>query len=90
MYCHKIIWLGYSTLVREIFHIVCADPLLVFQAHSEGHILMGVFYLEYCGLRMPHQNYFTQRGLYQIVASCIHYGIATQHAQHSARRQFGS
>jgi hypothetical protein len=31
---HKIIWLGYGTLVREIFHIVCADALLVFQAHS--------------------------------------------------------
>ena len=33
---------------------------------------MGVFYLEYCCLRMPHPNYFTQRGLYQIVASCLH------------------
>jgi hypothetical protein len=32
---------------------------------------MDVFYLEYCCLRMPHQNYFTQRGLYQIVASCL-------------------
>jgi hypothetical protein len=45
---------------------------------------MGVFYLEYCCLRMPHQSYFTQRGLYQIVVAYI----ATQHAQHAVRRQF--
>ena len=34
--------LGHSTLVREIFHIICTDAFLVFQAHSSGHILMGV------------------------------------------------
>ena len=34
--------LGHSTLVREIFHIMCTDAFLVFQAHSSGHILMGV------------------------------------------------
>jgi hypothetical protein len=33
--------LGHSTLVREIFHIICTDAFLVFQAHSSGHILMG-------------------------------------------------
>ena len=34
--------LGHSTLVREIFLIMCTDAFLVFQAHSSGHILMGV------------------------------------------------
>ena len=34
--------LGDSTLAREIFHIMCTDAFLVFQAHSSGHILMGV------------------------------------------------
>ena len=34
--------LGHSSLVREIFHIMCTDAFLVFQAHSSGHILMGV------------------------------------------------
>ena len=37
--------LGDSTLVREIFYIMCTDAFLVFQAHSSGHILIIVLFI---------------------------------------------
>ena len=58
--------LGHSTLVREIFHIMCTDAFLVFQAHSSGHILMGVIlprillkFRSYSSLGSPLSLYMT-------------------------------
>ena len=58
--------LGHSTLVREIFHIICTDAFLVFQAHSSGHILMGVIlprillkFRSYSSLGSPLSLYMT-------------------------------
>ena len=58
--------LGHSTLVREIFHIMCTDAFLVFQAHSSGHILMGVIlprillkFRSYSSLGLPLSLYMT-------------------------------
>ena len=53
------ILVGNSTLFREIFHIMCTYAFLVFQAHSSGHILMGVILpriLFKCRLPIPRSD----------------------------------
>ena len=52
-YRQHIVYLVYVTLVRENFQILSLDALLVFQAHSQGYIFVGVFFfLNYS--KSPH------------------------------------